>query len=154
MTGPSATQAHNGKEKIDALKNHQSNRNVSSFRRANPGIRERKGKAQSLRSRGAAECRVGDPFHGRGTPVFNQVAVAYSVELSFWILFDALLFPPCYAGRAETKDPDNPAVQLQGPFVIKKLIPPPAHRNVVMIAAGTGINPMVQQIRDYLALSR
>lgn len=48
---------------------------------------------------------------------------------------------------------DNPAVQLQGPFVIRKLIPPPAHRNVVMIAAGTGINPMVQQIRDYLALS-
>eukprot|EP00752_Nemacystus_decipiens_P002581 g2416.t2 len=52
------------------------------------------------------------------------------------------------------KDTDNPAVQLQGPFVIKKLVPPPAHRNVVMIAAGTGINPMVQQIRDYLNLPR
>lgn len=36
---------------------------------------------------------------------------------------------------------DNPAVQLQGPFVIDKLVPPPAHRNVVMICAGTGINP-------------
>ncbi|CAN0025142.1 unnamed protein product, partial [Ectocarpus sp. 6 AP-2014] len=52
------------------------------------------------------------------------------------------------------QDTDNPAVQLQGPFVIQKLVPPPAHRNVVMIAAGTGINPMVQQIRDYLALPR
>eukprot|EP00904_Undaria_pinnatifida_P011028 jgi/Undpi1/7055/HiC_scaffold_21.g09529.m1 len=39
-------------------------------------------------------------------------------------------------------DTDNPAVQLQGPFVIKQLVPPPAHRTVVMIAAGTGINPM------------
>lgn len=35
------------------------------------------------------------------------------------------------------QDTDNPAVQLQGPFVIQKLVPPPAHRNVVMIAAGT-----------------
>ncbi|CAN0184392.1 unnamed protein product, partial [Scytosiphon promiscuus] len=52
------------------------------------------------------------------------------------------------------QDTDNPAVQLQGPFIIQKLVPPPAHRNVVMIAAGTGINPMVQQIRDYLALPR
>lgn len=49
---------------------------------------------------------------------------------------------------------DNPAVQLQGPFIVTKLVPPPAHRNVVLIAAGTGINPMVQQIRDYLALPR
>ncbi|CAM9611990.1 unnamed protein product, partial [Ascophyllum nodosum] len=48
---------------------------------------------------------------------------------------------------------DNPAVRLQGPFVIQKLVPPPLHRNVVMIAAGTGINPMVQQIRDYVASS-
>lgn len=40
-----------------------------------------------------------------------------------------------------TQDTDNPAVQLQGPFIIHKLVPPPAHRNVVMIAAGTGINP-------------
>lgn len=32
-------------------------------------------------------------------------------------------------------------VQLQGPFLIQKLTPPPAHRNVVMIAAGTGVNP-------------
>ncbi|CAM9152625.1 unnamed protein product [Ectocarpus sp. 12 AP-2014] len=52
------------------------------------------------------------------------------------------------------KDTDNPSVQLQGPFVIQKLVPRPAHRNVVMIAAGTGINPMVQQIRDYLALPK
>ncbi|CAN0199094.1 unnamed protein product, partial [Ectocarpus sp. 12 AP-2014] len=53
-----------------------------------------------------------------------------------------------------SKDTDNPAIQLQGPFIISKLVPPPAHRNVVMIAAGTGVNPMVQQIRDYLALPR
>lgn len=39
------------------------------------------------------------------------------------------------------QDTDNPAVQLQGPYIINKLIPPPAHRNVIMIAAGTGINP-------------
>eukprot|EP00903_Cladosiphon_okamuranus_P015565 g14370.t1 len=52
------------------------------------------------------------------------------------------------------KDTDNPAVQLQGPFIVNKLVPPPAHRNVILIAAGTGINPMVQQIRDYLALPR
>ncbi|CAM9875878.1 unnamed protein product [Sphacelaria rigidula] len=51
-------------------------------------------------------------------------------------------------------DPDNPAVQLQGPFLIDRVIPPPAHRNVVMIAAGTGINPMVQLIRDYQARNR
>lgn len=36
---------------------------------------------------------------------------------------------------------DNPAVQLKGPFLQDKLIPPPSHRNVIMIAAGTGINP-------------
>lgn len=36
---------------------------------------------------------------------------------------------------------DNPAVQLQGPFLKHWLTPPPAHRNVVMIAAGTGVNP-------------
>ena len=36
---------------------------------------------------------------------------------------------------------DNPAVQLQGPFLQDRLIPPPAHRNVIMIAAGTGVNP-------------
>ena len=36
---------------------------------------------------------------------------------------------------------DNPAVQLRGPFLWDRLIPPPAHRNVVMIAAGTGVNP-------------
>lgn len=53
-----------------------------------------------------------------------------------------------------SQDTDNPAVQLQGPFIVTKLVPPPAHRNVVLIAAGTGINPMVQQIRDYLALPR
>lgn len=52
------------------------------------------------------------------------------------------------------QDTDNPAVQLQGPFIVNKLVPPPAHRNVILIAAGTGINPMVQQIRDYLALPR
>ncbi|CAM9646245.1 unnamed protein product, partial [Sphacelaria rigidula] len=39
------------------------------------------------------------------------------------------------------KNADNPAVQLQGPFLWDSLIPPPAHRNVVMIAAGTGVNP-------------
>ncbi|CAM9823746.1 unnamed protein product, partial [Discosporangium mesarthrocarpum] len=31
--------------------------------------------------------------------------------------------------------------QLQGPFMIMKLIPPPLHRRVVLVAAGTGINP-------------
>eukprot|EP00904_Undaria_pinnatifida_P011388 jgi/Undpi1/737/HiC_scaffold_10.g04201.m1 len=36
---------------------------------------------------------------------------------------------------------DNPAVQLKGPFLLDRLIPPPAHRNIVMIAAGTGVNP-------------
>lgn len=43
--------------------------------------------------------------------------------------------------RLNQQDPDNPAVQLQGPYLIRKLIPPPAHQNIVMIAAGTGINP-------------
>jgi len=52
------------------------------------------------------------------------------------------------------QDTDNPAIQLQGPFIVRKLKPPPAHRNVVMIAAGTGVNPMIQQIRDYLSLPR
>lgn len=32
-------------------------------------------------------------------------------------------------------------MQLQGPFLQHRLTPPPAHRNVVMIAAGTGVNP-------------
>lgn len=36
------------------------------------------------------------------------------------------------------------AVQLQGPFLVDGLAPPPAHRNVIMIAAGTGINPSTQ----------
>ncbi len=45
-------------------------------------------------------------------------------------------------------------MQLQGPFIVRKLAPPPAHRDVVMIAAGTGVNPMVQQIRDYLVFPR
>lgn len=36
---------------------------------------------------------------------------------------------------------DTPAVQLQGPFLQDRLTPPPTHRNVVMIAAGTGVNP-------------
>ncbi|CBJ27734.1 peroxidase [Ectocarpus siliculosus] len=40
-----------------------------------------------------------------------------------------------------SKDTDNVAVQLQGPFLVNKLAPPPAHRNVIMIAAGTGVNP-------------
>lgn len=39
------------------------------------------------------------------------------------------------------QDPVNAAVQLQGPFLVDSLQPPPAHRNVIMIAAGTGINP-------------
>lgn len=39
------------------------------------------------------------------------------------------------------KNLDNPAVQLQGPFLQDRLIPPPTHRNVIMIAAGTGVNP-------------
>eukprot|EP00903_Cladosiphon_okamuranus_P012613 g11801.t1 len=44
----------------------------------------------------------------------------------------------------------NPAVQLQGPFWQSKLMPPPTHRNVIMLSAGTGVNPMLQLIRDYL----
>ncbi|CAN0204264.1 unnamed protein product [Ectocarpus sp. 8 AP-2014] len=52
------------------------------------------------------------------------------------------------------QDSDNPTVQLQGPFLIEKLAPPPAHRNVIMIAAGTGVDPMVQQIRSYLSIPR
>lgn len=51
-----------------------------------------------------------------------------------------------------TQDTDNAADQLQGPFLIGKLAPPPAHRNVVMIAAGTDVNPMIQQIRNYLQM--
>ncbi|CAM9198778.1 unnamed protein product [Choristocarpus tenellus] len=47
-------------------------------------------------------------------------------------------------------DPDNAVVQLQGPFMVSKLIPPPVHTRVVMVAAGTGVNPMVQVIRDYI----
>ncbi|CAM9576465.1 unnamed protein product [Ectocarpus sp. 4 AP-2014] len=43
-----------------------------------------------------------------------------------------------------SEDSDNPTVQLQGPFLIEKLAPPPAHRNVIMIAAGTGVNPSEQ----------
>lgn len=39
------------------------------------------------------------------------------------------------------QDPDNATVQLQGPFLVDRLKVPPAHRNVVMIAAGTGVNP-------------
>ncbi|CAM9817628.1 unnamed protein product, partial [Ectocarpus sp. 12 AP-2014] len=53
-----------------------------------------------------------------------------------------------------SKDTDNAAVQLQGPFLIKKLAPPPVYRNVIMIAAGTGVNPMIQQIRNYLSIPR
>eukprot|EP00904_Undaria_pinnatifida_P011027 jgi/Undpi1/7054/HiC_scaffold_21.g09528.m1 len=56
--------------------------------------------------------------------------------------------------EALANDTDNPAIQLQGPFVNSALVPPPAHRTVVMIAAGTGINPMIQQIRLYMALPR
>ena len=39
------------------------------------------------------------------------------------------------------QDSANATVQLQGPFLVDSLGPPPAHRNVIMIAAGTGINP-------------
>ncbi|CAM9957735.1 unnamed protein product, partial [Ectocarpus sp. 8 AP-2014] len=44
-----------------------------------------------------------------------------------------------------SKDTDNAVVQLQGPFLVNKLAPPPAHRNVIMIAAGTGVNPSAQR---------
>ena len=46
------------------------------------------------------------------------------------------------------QDTDNPAIQLQGPFVNSALVPPPAHRTVVMIAAGTGINPSTFSLND------
>ena len=46
------------------------------------------------------------------------------------------------------QDTDNPAIQLQGPFVNGALVPPPAHRTVVMIAAGTGINPSTFLLND------
>lgn len=52
--------------------------------------------------------------------------------------------------NSESGRDHNPAVQLQGPFLQSKLIPPPTHRNVIMISAGTGVNPMFQLIRDYL----
>ncbi|CAN0440758.1 unnamed protein product [Ectocarpus sp. 8 AP-2014] len=39
-----------------------------------------------------------------------------------------------------SEDSDNPTVQLQGPSLIAKLAPPPAHRSVIMIAAGTGVD--------------
>ncbi|CAN0393535.1 unnamed protein product [Ectocarpus sp. 12 AP-2014] len=45
-----------------------------------------------------------------------------------------------------SKDTDNAAIQLQGPFLIDKLAPPPAHSNVIMIAAGTGVNPSKQHV--------
>lgn len=44
-------------------------------------------------------------------------------------------------------------MQLQGPFVVAKLVPPLAHRNVVMIAGGTGINPS-KRVSFSLALAR
>ena len=46
------------------------------------------------------------------------------------------------------QDTDNPAIQLQGPFVNGALVPPPAHRTVVMVAAGTGINPSTFPLND------
>ncbi|CAB1106567.1 unnamed protein product [Ectocarpus sp. CCAP 1310/34] len=41
------------------------------------------------------------------------------------------------------QETDNPSVKLQDPFVIQKLAPPPANCNVILIAAGTSINPSV-----------
>ncbi|CBN74801.1 hypothetical protein Esi_0043_0033 [Ectocarpus siliculosus] len=43
-----------------------------------------------------------------------------------------------------SEDADNPTVQLQVPFLIEKLAPRPAHRKVIMIAAGTAVNPSKQ----------
>ena len=48
-----------------------------------------------------------------------------------------------YAGL---QDSANATVQLQGPFLVDSLSPPPAHRNVIMIAAGTGINPSTLRV--------
>ena len=76
------------------------------------------------------------------------------VDVSIPTIYTQPICSPPTRNAFSEKDVDNPAVQLQGPFVVRKLTSPPAHRNVVMIAAGTGINPMVQQIRDYLAFSR
>ncbi|CAN0339329.1 unnamed protein product [Pylaiella littoralis] len=56
--------------------------------------------------------------------------------------------------RRVAKDIDNPAVQLQGPFIRHELTPSPVHRNIIMIAAGTGINPMVQTIQKRQELAR
>lgn len=50
------------------------------------------------------------------------------------------LLPPIAVVDSE-QNLDNPAVQLQGPFLQDRVNPPPARRNVIMIAAGTGINP-------------
>lgn len=52
-----------------------------------------------------------------------------------------IAIPRVRSPRNYWQDIDNLAVQLQGPFIRRELAPPPAHRNVVMIAAGTGINP-------------
>ena len=58
-------------------------------------------------------------------------------DISIYLL---ALLPPIAVVDSE-QNLDNPAVQLQGPFLQDRVNPPPARRNVVMIAAGTGINP-------------
>ena len=62
--------------------------------------------------------------------------LSLNTSLTFLYAVSAL----CCTSRVP-QNADNPAVQLQGPFFVKELVPPPAYRNVVMIAAGTGINP-------------
>ena len=47
----------------------------------------------------------------------------------------------CVVMYAGWQDSANATVQLQGPFLVDSLSTPPAHRNVIMVAAGTGINP-------------
>lgn len=59
-------------------------------------------------------------------------------------LYGLFPFPPPLL-PSPFQDPDNPAVQLQGPFTIDRIVPPPVHRNVIMIAAGTGINPSEEE---------
>ncbi|CAB1109757.1 unnamed protein product [Ectocarpus sp. CCAP 1310/34] len=73
----------------------------------------------------------------------------YALDRLFWeersIRVSPTIRAPCsccgWVRGGGHQNLDNPAVQLQGPFLQHRLTPPPAHRNVVMIAAGTGVNP-------------
>ncbi|CAM9534507.1 unnamed protein product [Ascophyllum nodosum] len=123
------------------------------------GVIQRAYNAFAIRVHGVAPPTPGGgvkPLRGKGVEAVTVVPARDSTEgmlcIEMWIRL--------YADGAMSKlldkladDPDNPAVQLQGPFIIHKLVPPPSHRNVIMIAAGTGVNPMLQLIGDYLSFA-